>query len=117
MKRYITILIRKKSWAVAALFLIVFCWLGFAAVSLGTLFKGLEMYLPLTNRLALVYGPIAFPILGIAAATAFILSDLWSGNRWVQVALGAFFALLIIWAVKGVILPVSVMVPTIRPMQ
>jgi hypothetical protein len=39
--------IRRQSWAIAGMFLIAFCWLGFAAVSVGALFKGFgEMNLP-----------------------------------------------------------------------
>lgn len=107
--------IRRQSWAIAALFLIAFCWLGFVAVSFGALFKGLEeMNLPLATRFAVAYGPTAFPVFGIVAATAFILSEVWGRNRWVQLALTALFALLIIWAFRGLFIGGSFMGPTIR---
>jgi hypothetical protein len=113
-KRQIAMQIRKQSWAIAALFLIAFCWLGFAAVSFGTLFKGLEINLPVATRFDVAYGPITFPFFGIVAATAFILSDVLGRKRWVQWALTALFALLIIWAVKGLLFGGVFIVPTIR---
>jgi hypothetical protein len=109
--------IRKQSWGIAALFFIAFCWLGFAAVSFGALFKGIEGFeanLPVATRFAVAYGPIAFPIFGIVAATAFVLSDVRGRNRWGQWALAAIFALLLIWAVRGLFIGGSFMGPTIR---
>jgi hypothetical protein len=109
--------IRRQSWGLAALFLIAFCWLGFAAVRFGVLFKGtegFEIYLPMATRFAFAYGPIAFPIFGVVAATAFILSDVRGGNRWGQWSLAAIFALLIIWSFEGLFAGGSFMGPTIR---
>jgi hypothetical protein len=109
--------IRKQSWGIAALFLIVFCCLGFAAVNFGALFKGIEGFeinLPTATRFAVAYGPIAFPILGVVAATAFILSGVRGRSRWGQWFLAAIFALLIVWAVRGLFTGGSFMGPTIR---
>jgi hypothetical protein len=94
--------IRRQSWAIAALFLIAFCWLGFVAMSFGALFKGLgEVNFPVATRFVVAYGPIAFPIFGIVAAAAFIVSEVRGRNPWVQLALIAVFTLLIIWAFSG----------------
>jgi hypothetical protein len=100
-KRHIANHIRKQSWAIAALFLIAFCWLGFAAVATRALLKGMEVNLAGSTSFAVAYGPIAFPLIGVVAATALILSDVLVRHRWVQGALAGLFALLIIWALEG----------------
>jgi hypothetical protein len=114
MKRHIAITIRKQSWIIAALFLIASCWLGFVAAGFGVLFKGIEMNFPVATRFDVVYGPVAFPLFGIVAATAFILSDVLFRKRWLQVALTASFALLVIWAVRGLFVGGVFIVPAIR---
>ena len=76
--------IRKQCWAFAGLFLLAFCWLGFAAVSFGALFKDLGVKLPTAN-------------------TAFILSDVLVRSRWVQWVLVAVFTLLLIWAISSML--------------
>jgi ABC-type transport system involved in multi-copper enzyme maturation permease subunit len=107
--------IRRQSWAIAALLLITFCWLGFVAVGFGALFKGLgRVNFPVATRFAVGYGPIAFPIFGIVAAAAIILSEVRGRNPWVQLALTALFVLLILWAVSGIFLGGSFMGPAIR---
>jgi hypothetical protein len=102
-KRHITMQIRKQCWAFAGLFLLAFCWLGFAAVSFGALFKDLGVKLPTANKFAADYGPIAFPLFGIVGATAFILSDVLVRSRWVQWVLVAVFTLLLIWAISSML--------------
>jgi hypothetical protein len=107
--------IRRQSWAIAALFLIAFCWLGFVSVGVGRLFNGLgKVNLPMATRFAVAYGPIAFPIFGIGATVAFIFSEVRGRNPWAQLALTAVFALLIIWAFRGLFFGGSIMGPTIR---
>ncbi len=113
MNRHISIPVRKRTWAIAALFLIAFCWLGFAAVSFGALFHGIEVDLPVANRFAFAYGPIAFPLFGIVPAAAFIYSDILFRNRWSQPALIALFALLIICALKALLISGVFMAPTV----
>ena len=96
--------IRKHPWAIVALFLIAFCWLGSAAVSFRALFQGLETKLPAAARFAAPYGPIEFSIFGIisiAAAVAVLVSHVWARHRWAQWVLIGFFALLIFWAIRG----------------
>jgi hypothetical protein len=111
--RHLAIPVRKRTWAIAALFLIAFGWLGFAAVGFGALFHGIEVDLPVANRFALAYGPIAFPLFGFVAAAAFIFSDVLFRNRWVQPALIALFALVIICALRALLISGVFMVPTV----
>ena len=105
--------IRRQTWGLAVLFLIAFCWLGYASISFGALFEGLHLDLPFAIGFVAGYGRFAFPLLGIIAALAFALSDTFSRYRWVQVALTLFFSLLIIWGVTGFFAGGSFMVPTI----
>jgi hypothetical protein len=100
MKRHFAI----QGWALAAVSLIVFCWLGFAAVRFGEIFKGLEVDLPVATQLAFAYGPIAFPVVGIAAAALLILSDVLFHRRWMQWAFSALFALAVILALKAMLI-------------
>lgn len=79
--------IRKQSWAIAALSLIGFCWLGVAALGFRPLFQGLEINLPIATRFAIACGPIAFPVFGIIAALVVILLDLWGRRRRIQLFL------------------------------
>ena len=72
------------------------------------------MNFPVATRFAVAYGPIAFPIFGIVAAAAFILSEVRGRNPWVQLALTVLFVLLIIWAFSGLFCGGSFMGPTIR---
>jgi hypothetical protein len=98
-KHHIAIQIRRQSWAIAALFFIAFCGLGFVAVNFGALFQGFDInYLPAASRFAVAHGPIAFPLFGIIAATAVIFSDAFRLSRWLQWGLVALFAFLVSWA-------------------
>ena len=108
--------VRRDSWACASVFLIAFCWLGFAAVRFGSIFQGMgmEQNLPPANWFAVTCGPIAFPIFGVVAAAAFILVDVLFRNRWMQWTLIAVFALLIIWGFRALIFGGVFMVPTAR---
>ena len=92
--------IRRQSWAIAGGFLLAFSWLGWAAVRFGSIFQGMGMEhsLPLINWFAVTCGPIAFPLFGILAAAAFIISDLMFRKRWIEWTMIAVFALLVIFA-------------------
>src|SRR6185436_1751901 len=83
-----------------------------AAVSFGSVFKGMEVGLPIVNKFAVTYGPVAFPLFGILAATVFILLDHMFRKRWIGWALFGVFALLAIFALKGVLFSGVIMVPT-----
>ena len=95
-------------------FLVAFCWLGWAAVRFGSIFDGMDIHrsLPILNRLALTYGPIAFPLFGVLAAAAFILSDFMFHKQWIGWALFAAFALLAVCAFRGLLVSGVFMVPT-----
>jgi hypothetical protein len=75
---------------------------------------GMEQNLPLANWFAVTCGPIAFPLFGIVAAAAFIIADVLFRNRWMQWALIAVFALLILWGFRGLIFGGVFMVPNTR---
>ena len=94
-KRHIAIRARRESWAIAVVSLAVFSWLGFAAVRFGSIFDG-EVNLPVATRLVFAYGPTAFPLFGVVAAVALILSDTLFHSRWMQWALIVVFALAVI---------------------
>ena len=108
--------IRGHSWAIAGGFLLAFCWLGWAAVRFGSIFQGMGMEhsLPVVNWFAATYGPIAFPLFGILAAAAFVLSDLMFRKRWIERALIAVFALLLIFALRGFLICGVFMAPNVR---
>lgn len=85
------------------------------AVRMAALFEGFEkMNLPAATRFVVAYGSVAFPIFGIGAAAAFILSEVRGRNPWVQLALTAVFALLFIWAFSGLFSGGSFIGPTIQ---
>jgi hypothetical protein len=94
--------VRKQTWALAAFFLIAFCWLGFVSVQFARMFQGFQVTLPLSVRF-LTCGPIAFPLIGLAAGGAFILSDVFLRNRWTRWALTAFFTLFIVWVLFSLV--------------
>lgn len=75
---------------------------------------GMEHSLPMVNWFAAVYGRIAFPLFGILAAAAFILSDLMFRKRWIEWALIAAFALLLIFALRGFLVCGVFMAPNVR---
>jgi hypothetical protein len=108
--------IRGHSSAIAGGFLLAFCWLGWAAVRFGSIFQGMGMEhsLPVANWFAATYGPIAFPLFGILAAAAFVLSDLMFRKRWIEWALIAAFALLLIFALRGFLICGVFMAPNVR---
>jgi hypothetical protein len=100
-KRQFAIQIRRSSWAIAALILIAFSLLGFAAVSTRSLYEGLEVHLAFATWFGVTCGPVAFPILGVVAATAIVLSDVLVRYRWVRMILIILFSFLAIWAFEG----------------
>ena len=61
-----------------------------------------------------MYGPIAFPLFGVLAAAAFIASDLLFRKQWIEWAMIAAFALLIIIAFRGLLVCGVFMVPNVR---
>ena len=76
------------------------------------MFQGMEHSLPVVNWFAVTCGPIAFPLFGVSAAAAFILSDLMFRKRWIEWALIAAFALLLIFALRGFLICGVFMSPT-----
>src|ERR1700727_875401 len=62
MENHIAIQFRKQTWAIAVVLLGAFCYLGCVAVNCGSLWKGLESYLPAGSRFAYSCGPIVFPL-------------------------------------------------------
>ena len=83
MKHHTLMRVGRDSWACAVVFLLAFCWLGFAAVRFGSIFQGMgmEQNLPPINWFAATYGKIAFPLLSVVTAAAFILVDVLFRNR------------------------------------
>ena len=75
---------------------------------------GIEHSLPVANCFAVTCGPIAFPLFGIVAAAAFILSDLMFRKRWIGWALIAAFALLVVWAFRALLIGGVFMGPASR---
>ena len=86
---------RAKSWAIGATFFVIFCWLGFAVFKFALIYQRLEIHLPVTTRLVVTYGPVAFPLLGAVAALSVILADVFYQRRWVQWVLIVAVAVLI----------------------
>ena len=99
--------IRAASWITAAIFLIVFCWLGHAAEKFAELFEGMGLSMPTMTGMVSDYGMIACPILGIVAATSLILTDkIRSGyGSWVQPILITFYAMLIVIILYAILPP------------
>jgi hypothetical protein len=106
-QRQSDIRVRKELWVIAAVFFIVFCWLGFAAARFGSLFQGFEEFeqmLPITSRFVYEYGTIAFPLFGVAAGATFILSDVLFRNGWVKWVLVGVFVLFILCAFNAMVI-------------
>jgi hypothetical protein len=116
MNRHITLRLGRQTWAISVGFLLAFCWLGWAAVRFGSIFQGMdiERSLPAANWLALAYGPIAFPLFGVVAAAAFIVSELLFRNRWMRWALIVLFAFLIVWGFRALLIGGVFIVPNNR---
>jgi len=112
--RHFAIRVSRQSWAVAIGFLVAFCWIGWAAVRFGSVFEGMDILrsLPTVNRLALTYGPVAFPLFGVVVAATFVLSDFMFHKRWIAWALFVAFALLAVCAFRGLLVSGVFMVPT-----
>ena len=53
-------------------------------VELRSSLAGLESVMPLNTKLVMNYGPIACPVLGVAAAIAVLLTDLYCRRTWIQ---------------------------------
>jgi hypothetical protein len=106
--------IRWQSWAIGGGFLLAFCWLGWAAVRFGSIFKGMgiEASLPALNWFAVTNGPIVFPFFGILAVAAFIFSDLTFHKGWIDCLLFVAFALLLVFALRGLLFSGVFMVPS-----
>jgi len=114
MKHHARMRVRIESWTTATFFLIVFCWLGFAAVRSAPIYQGLELRMPVATRLVVAYGAVAFPLLGIMAATTFILSSVLLA-RWTQWVWIVLFGFLLIWGFRTLLLPkVGGIGPTIK---
>ena len=101
--------VRRQTWAIAAIFLLAFCWLGVAAVKCAPIYQVLEVRFPADTRFASAYGAVVFPLLGVGAAAALILFDVFLQRRWVQGVLLALFATFLIWAFRALLfIPVSI---------
>jgi hypothetical protein len=92
---------RTKRWVVwvfAAVFLVVFCWLGVACSIAADVFHGFVDVLPVTTRVAMRWGTIGCPILGVILAIALVVVDLFSDREWLKlmvVAAGIIFMIFI----------------------
>jgi hypothetical protein len=96
----------KQSWMRAAVFLFAFCFLGLMAVRCRTLLHdglGEDSPLPLAARFVVGYGPVAFPLLGIIAATAILLAEVFGRRKWLQWALIIAFIIVLSWGFIGTI--------------
>ena len=114
MKHHIAIRARRESWAIAVLCFAVFCWLGFAAGRFGAIWAGLEVNLPVATRLLFTYGPTAFPLFGVVAAVALLLSDTLFHSRWMQWVLIVVFAVAVILALRAMLISGVFMGPAHR---
>jgi len=98
----------KQTCAGAAFFLLAFCLLGLAAVKYEPLYRDYDMHWPLENRLASVYGAVVFPILGVLAALALLLSEVFLHRVWVRWVLFVVFACALAYAFQALLyVPVS----------
>ena len=86
---------KTTSIAAAVLILAAFCWLGFAAYKLAPVWEGLAIRLPFMNRMMMLYGPLAAPIIGLLGAITIIVLRVRNPRHWVHPALLA--TLIIIW--------------------
>ena len=84
-----------SSIGTAALVLAAFCWLGFASYRVAPVWEGLSDHLPFMNRLMMLYGPIAAPIVGLIAAISIIVAGVHRPGHWVNPVL--FVILCIVW--------------------
>lgn len=66
----------------AVLIVVVFCWLGFAAYKIAPVWEGLGVRLPFMNRLMLLYGPFAAPIIGVIGAISIIVLGVRCPRHW-----------------------------------
>src|ERR1043165_3357457 len=89
--------IRVQSWLFAAIFLLAFCWVGLLAWSTAPAFQGLESVMPLNTKLVVNYGPIACPILGVAAAIGLLLTDVHCRGKWIQPTLVLVLVVLVVY--------------------
>ena len=92
------------SWGFAALFLAAFSMLGLMASSDAALFVGLPpLNLPTATNLAIGYGSIVFPILGVSSAAIFIFWKDSGRGEWRKMALGGIVSLFALWCLKQMI--------------
>ena len=103
-----------KSWAIGAVFLMMFCWLGFAAFKFAPIYNGLEDRLPMTTRLTVTYGPVAFPLFGVVTAVSLVLADVFCQRRWVQWIVIAAAVVLIVCIFQSLLFSGVFMVPAHR---
>jgi hypothetical protein len=96
---------RRDSWFVGAFFLTAFCFLGFFTAKLAPLFQGMESTLPAAVRFIVAYGPVAFPLFGVLAATSFVVSNRLFQRQWPQWALIVLYALIVLWAFGSLVAP------------
>ena len=78
------------------------------------MFDGLQVPLPLLTKLVITAGPVAFPVFGIAAAVALLLTNGFSHARWMLWALIAVFALCAVCAFRAVLIGGVFMGPASR---
>ena len=86
-----------------AIFLLGFCWLGFASSKFAPIYHGLEDRLPFTTRFSASYGWIAYPLLGLVAAVTMILADISFQRPWVWWTLIVVFTMLGLSAVRSLL--------------
>ena len=114
MRRDIITRIRAQSWGLAVVFLIGSCWVGFVVTRFASIFDGLQVPLPALTRFVITTGPVAFPVFGIAAALALLVTDGFSQARWMLWALIAVFGLCAVCAFRAVLVGGVFMGPATR---
>lgn len=106
--------VRGTTWALAALALILFCWLGFAVAKLSTIFDGLSVPLPLVMKLMISYGSLGLPLFGVVAAGLMILSDLFLLHRGLVTWLASVSMIIAFMVFRVFTTPICVMTSTIQ---
>jgi hypothetical protein len=98
---------------IPAIFLIAFCWLGFASAKFAPIYQGLEDRLPAATRFSATYGWFAYPLFGLVAALAVILADIRFRGPWVWWTVIVVFTMLVLLAFRSLLFSGVFMTPAI----
>src|SRR5258705_1755199 len=93
-----------RSWVSAGIVVLVFCWLGFLALTLGEIFKDLDARLPLITRLSVNYGPLGLPLLGALAAIGVMVASKFRRGVWFEAALLAALFILAVFVLRSLLI-------------